>query len=226
MPNIELIHDDCMNVMAKYPDKYFDLACVDPPYGIGETGERSNRIKPGGKYLSADPNKKRYSVKHWDNKPASKEYFLELRRVSSNMIVWGANHFIENIPDSNSSCWIVWYKAGQTGGTDFADCELAWTSFKKAVRFFKYDWTGFGAINAGEHRTHPTQKPIKLYRWLLNTYAKPGDKILDTHLGSGSSAIAAHSMGFDFVGCELDKDYYDAACKRFKEQTAQLQIFQ
>lgn len=224
-PRIELLNCDCMEYMAGLPDKAFDLAIVDPPYGIGENGERSNRIKPGGKYLSADPNKKRYKIKEWDKYSPNCEYFNELKRVSKNQIIWGANHFIEKIPEANSPSWVVWYKAGQTGGTDFADCELAWTSFNKAVRYFRYDWTGFGHINSGEKRFHPTQKPVALYRWLLTHYAKPGDRILDTHLGSGSSAISAHKMGFDFTGCELDKDYYDGAVKRFKEQTMQQDMF-
>jgi len=225
MSNITLLNCDCMIYMATLPDKAFELAIVDPPYGIGEDGERSNRIKPAGKYMSADPNKKRYDIKNWDKSPPNNIYFNELIRVSKNQIIWGANHFIENIPNANSSCWVVWYKAGQTGGTDFADCELAYTSFKKAVRYFKYDWTGFGAINAKEIRIHPTQKPVALYKWLLHNYAKPGDRILDTHGGSRSLAIACHQMGFDHVSCELDEDYHRDSVKRFKEQTMQQSLF-
>ena len=218
---IELLHTDCMTYMAGLPDKAFELAIVDPPYGIGETGERSNRIKPGGKYMSADPNKKRYNIKNWDDCKPTIKYFNELKRVSNNQIIWGANHFIDNIPNANSSCWIVWYKAGQTGGTDFADCELAYTSFKKAVRYFKYDWTGFGAVNAKETRIHPTQKPVALYKWILHNYAKPGDRILDTHGGSRSLAIACHDYGFDHVSCELDADYHRDSVKRFNNHIMQ-----
>ena len=218
---IELLHIDCMTYMATLPDKAFELAIVDPPYGIGEDGERSNRIKPGGKYMSADPNKKRYTIKYWDKNPPDILYFNELKRISKNQIIWGANHFIGNIPDANSPCWVVWYKAGQTGGTDFADCELAYTSFKKAVRYFKFDRTGFGAIYAKETRIHPTQKPVALYKWLLHNYAKPGDRILDTHGGSRSLAIACHDYGFDHVSCELDADYHRDSVKRFNNHIMQ-----
>ena len=193
-----------MKYMAGLPDKAFDLAIVDPPYGIG----RSKTF--GGK------NWKEYTKKDWDNEIPSKEYFNELFRVSKNQIVWGANYFTEFLPSSMG--WIFWDK-GQD--LTMSDGELAFTSFDKALRRKTINRCMIGE-NGG--LLHPTQKPVALYKWLLHNYAKPGDRILDTHLGSGSSAIAAHYGGFDFVGCELDKDYYDAACKRFKEQTAQLSL--
>lgn len=212
---IELLNIDCMEYMAGLPDKVFDLAIVDPPYGIGIM-DRENLSR--GKKAKA----KNYKLIS-DIKPTN-QYYKELFRVSKNQIIWGANHFISDIP-FNSSCWIVWDKNNNTN--DFADCELAWTSFKTAVRKFKFTWNGMiqEDMKNKEHRIHICQKPVKLYSWILTHYAIGGGKILDTHLGSGSSAIAAHRMGFDFVGTEIDKDYYDAACKRFKEQTAQTQLF-
>src|SRR5574343_732619 len=205
---INAFNVDCMEFMRSVEDNYYSLALVDPPYGIGEDG-KSNHSR--GKLTKS----KKYSIKDWDNKPPSVEYFKELQRVSKNQIIFGANHFIENIPNANSSSWIVWDK--ENGESHFADCELALTSFDSAVRKFTFKWQGMlqGDMKNKEVRIHPTQKPVKLYDWLLANYAKPGQRILDTHLGSGSSAIAAHYFGVDFVGCELDKDYYNAAVKRF-----------
>lgn len=222
---------DCMEGMSKYPDKSFDLAIVDVPYGIGEDGESNHsRNKSFGSTSFGEKNTtrkvipaKKYTVKNWDKEPPANEYFNELIRVSKNQIIWGANHFISRIP-LDSSCWIVWDK---DNSGDFADCELAWTSFDSAVRKFKWRWNGMLQEKMGymkEERIHPTQKPVQLYKWLLKNYAKEGDKILDTHLGSGSSRIAAYDMGFDFYGFEIDKDYFDAQEKRFKEQTAQLKL--
>lgn len=225
---------DCMEAMKEFPDKFFELAIVDPPYGIGEDGRKSAsrsgfvKQKNGSKiYVSAD----KYKVKDWDKRPTD-QYYGELIRVSKNQIVWGANHLFSFPP---SSCWIVWDKCNE--GTDQADCELAWTSFRKAVRVFRFMWSGMmqgsphdGRVMQGnkklnEQRIHPTQKPVALYKWLLKNYAKEGDKILDTHLGSGSSRIAAYDMGFDFWGYELDKDYFDASCKRFNQYKAQQKLF-
>ena len=218
--SIELLHMDCMDYMRGLPDKAFDLAIVDPPYGIGECGKTNkSRAK-----LAIAKDYKPFSGQ--DLNAPSEGYFIELSRVSKNQIIWGANHFIDAMPFMcNAPCWVVWDK--ENGATDFADCELAWTSFKTAARRFRFQWQGMlqGDMKNKEHRIHPTQKPVKLYEWLLSNYAKPGDRILDTHLGSGSSAIAAHKMGFDFVGMELDKDYYDAACKRFELETAQEDMF-
>ena len=217
MSKSEAFNEDCMNVMARYPDKYFDLAVVDPPYGIGEDG-KSNHSR--NKLAKA----KLYTHKNWDNEPASIEYFTELFRVSKNQIVWGANHFISRIP-YDSSCWLVWDK--KNGMSDFADCELAWTSFATAVRKFNWKWQGMLQQNMKnkEIRIHPTQKPVSLYDWIFQNYAKESDLILDTHLGSGSSRIAAHKAGLSFVGCELDKEYFDAAEKRYQQFISQLRLF-
>lgn len=202
--------------MATVPDKYFDLAIVDPPYGIGECGDKNkSRSK-----LAKAQDYKAFSGR--DISAPEKAYFDELMRISKNQIVWGANHFISRLP-IDSSCWVVWDK--ENGESDFADCELAWCSFKSAVRKFKYRWAGMLQENMKnkELRIHPTQKPVRLYEWLLANYAKKGQRILDTHLGSGSSAIAAHYFGVsEFVGCELDKDYFEAAKARFDMATKQI----
>lgn len=209
---------DCMKYMATLPDKYFDLAIVDPPYGIGESGA-SNHTRSK---LAKAKNYKPFSGN--DKEPPKQEYFKELFRVSKNQIVWGANHFISRMP-IDSHCWIVWDK--QNGESDFADCELAWTSFESAVRKFEFRWAGMLQENMKnkEVRIHPTQKPVALYEWLLTNYAKEGDRILDTHLGSGSSRIAAYNLGFDFVGCEIDKVYFDKQEERFARHTAQTSLF-
>lgn len=212
----EVTCEDNMVMMARYPDKFFDLAIVDPPYGIREDGHRANNRSKLAK-------SKNYHKALWDQSAPGKEYFIELKRVSKNQIIWGANHFIENCA-FNSPCWIVWDK--QNSG-NLADCELAYGSFDSAVRKFSFMWNGMlqGNMKEKEFRVHPTQKPVALYNWLLKNYAKPGDKILDTHLGSGSSRIAAYDLGFDFYGCELDKDYFEAQEKRFKTHIAQQKLF-
>jgi site-specific DNA-methyltransferase (adenine-specific) len=220
MPNIDLINGECMEYMATLKDKAFELAIVDPPYGIGcGVTSMSNRCSNSIKFKNYKG--KQFTGSFEDKKPEDKKYFMELKRVSRQQIIWGANHFIENIPNANSSSWVVWYKNGQNPNSTNADCEIAWTSHKTAIRFFNYDWSGFGFINKKEIKIHPTQKPVALYQWLLKNYAKTGDKILDTHLGSGSSAIAADIMGFDFVGYEIDKDYYKAALDRFNRHKQQ-----
>ncbi len=209
---------DCMEYMKTLPDKSFDLCICDPPYGIGESGEKNHtRTK-----LAAAKNYKPFAG--LDREPPPQEYFSELFRVSKNQIIWGANHFISRMPQ-DSSCWIVWDK--ENGENDFADCELAYTSFKTAVRKFVFRWQGMlqGDMKNKENRIHPTQKPVALYEWLINNYAKQGDKILDTHLGSGSSRIAAYNLGFDFVGCEIDEDYFKAQEERFARHTAQGNLF-
>ena len=207
---------DCMEYMKTLPDKHFELAIIDPPYGINAAGNDT----VGGNNLGKATV---YGAKDWDKEPPSDEYFQELQRVSKNQIVWGANHFISRIP-YDSSCWIVWDK--ENSG-NFADCELAWTSFETAVRKYTFRWNGMlqGNMKNKEQRIHPTQKPVALYEWLLTHYAKPGDKILDTHLGSGSSRIAAYNLGFDFVGCEIDEDYFKAQEERFARHTAQVRLF-
>jgi site-specific DNA-methyltransferase (adenine-specific) len=211
---------DCMEAMREMPDKAFELAIVDPPYGIGA----SDYKRGGTQYGNSKAKCKVYASKDWDKSAPSAEYFDELFRVSKNQIIWGANHFISKIP-YDSSCWVVWDKVN--GDNGYADCELAWTSFKSAVRQCTYQWHGMLQQNMKnkEKRIHPTQKPVALYEWLLTHYAKPGDKILDTHLGSGSSRIAAYNLGFDFVGYEIDKDYFVAQEERFKKHTAQIRLF-
>ena len=214
--NITLYNADCMEIMKSFTDKQFDICIVDPPYGIGEDGAKNHS-------RSKATNAKLYTPKSWDSCAPNKEYFDELIRVSKNQIIFGANHFISKIP-YDSSCWIVWDK-DNTG--DFADCELAWTSFNTAVRKFKFRWNGMLQENMKnkEIRIHPTQKPVALYKWILSKYAKEGQTILDTHLGSGSSAIAAHDYGYEFTGIELDSEYYEAAKKRISEHQRQLSIF-
>jgi len=214
---LTITNEDNMALMARYPDKYFDLAIVDPPYGIDINNQSQG--KGGGIAKKIE-----YTKKDWDKQPPDIDYFNELIRVSKNQIIWGANHFIEKIP-YNASCWIVWNK--ENGETDFADCELAWTSFETAVRIFKWKWAGMLQQNMKdkEKRIHPTQKPAALYKWILDKYAKQGDKILDTHLGSGSIAIACHDYGFDLVACELDKEYFDKAMQRINNHVAQQKLF-
>lgn len=209
---IELLNIDCLEYLKTVPDKHFDLAIVDPPYGIGEANEK--------RMQSRHHSQKKYKGGDWDISSPEEEYFNELFRVSKNQIIWGANHFIERF-SLNSSCWIFWDK-DQFG--DFADGELAWTSFKTAVRKFKFTWNGFRK-QIYEDRIHPTQKPVALYKWLLKNYAKEGDLILDTHLGSGSIAIACHDYKFELTACEIDKDYYDAAVKRYSNHIAQTTLF-
>lgn len=214
---------DNMEFMAKIPDKYFELAIVDPEYGIGVAKNGYSTAGDGGKKQLV--NRKKHTPKQWDSKPAPIRYFKELKRISKNQIIWGANHFIENIPNANSSSWIVWNK--ENGDFSTTDCELAWTSFDTAVRMFTFRWSGMlqGDMKNKEIRIHPTQKPIALYKWLLSKYAKQGDKIFDSHLGSMSSVIAAYEMGFEIHGCELDKEYFDAGVKRVTNVLRQLKLF-
>lgn len=189
------------------PDKAFDLAVVDPPYGIGEDGGKfRDRLGGGHRVLPQ---------KHWDNDVPTDEYFQELFRVSENQIVWGANHFIDKIPKPSAG-WIYWDKLM---GGDFADGELAWSSFDRSLRKFTYCNKRHGAI-------HPTQKPVALYKWLLTNYAEPGQTILDTHMGSQSSRIAAYDLGFSYVGYEIDEDYFKAGCERFETHCRQPKLFE
>ena len=216
--NSIVFNEDCIEGMKRYSDNYFDLAVVDPPYGIGEDGSKNHTRGKKAK----SKNYKGFSGN--DIEPPSIEYFQELFRVSKNQIIWGANHFISRI-SIDSSCWLIWDK--ENGETDFADCELAWTSFKTAARKFKYKWQGMlqQDMKNKELRIHPTQKPIALYDWIFHNYAKPTDKILDTHLGSGSSRIAAYKNGLDFTGFELDKEYFESSEKRFNNYKSQLKLF-
>ena len=194
---------DCMEYMKTLPDKAFELAIVDPPYGIDINS--SGRLGHyGGK------------GKTWDSQTPDNAYFKELFRISQNQIIWGGNYFI--LPPTR--CFLIWDKK-QPEGVSFASCELAWTSFDASAKTFYYSTL----FDDKDKRIHPTQKPVALYEWLLTHYAKQGDKILDTHLGSGSSRIAAYNLGFDFVGCEIDPDYFKAQEERFKAHTAQESLF-
>ena len=198
----EVKNMDCIEYMKQFPDKYFELAIVDPPYGIDAT-----KFEMGGRKRN-----KIDKTKNWDNAIPNQDYFNELFRISKNQIIWGGNYF--NLP--SSQYFSIWDKGETMYGRDFAECEYAWVR-SGGTRIFKKNPNQLDRI-------HPTQKPITLYRWLLQNYAKQGDKILDTHLGSGSSRIAADIEGFDFYACELDKDYFDASCKRFDEYKKQLKL--
>lgn len=215
---------DCMDIMRQYPDKHFDLAIVDPPYFDGPN--RSGYYGKGYSSLGVQRAKYYAEIKTW-SVPES-DYFEELKRVSKNQIIWGANHFADRF-NSASPSWIVWDK--DNGASSFADAELAYCSMNKAVRLFKYVWNGMhqgsygGNVKLNDPRIHPTQKPVALYEWLLDNYAQSGQKILDTHLGSGSSAIAANNRGFEFVGTEIDEGHFFSACKRVESASKQFQLF-
>ena len=196
----EVYNMDCIAGMKEYPDKYFDLAIVDPPYGIG---------------LSKNPFRQKQEKKNWDLSIPEMEYFIELFRVSKEQIIWGGNYF--DLPPSQG--FIIWDKK-QPEDFSSAMCEMAWMSFQKPAKMFKKH-----VVTAEPNKIHPTQKPVALYDWILLKYAKEGDKILDTHLGSGSSRIAAYRNGFDFVGFEIDKDYFEAQEKRFKTELMQPRLF-
>ena len=203
---INIYNKDCLKAMKEMSDNEFDLAIVDPPYGIGD------KFK-GGK--SAKMNFNEVVNKGWDIKPPSRDYFIELKRISKNQIIWGGNYFLDNL--QSTRCFIVWDKKISEDFT-LAMSELAWTSFDKLAKIFRM------SVPKNGNKIHPTQKPVKLYEWLLMNYAKEGDKILDTHLGSGSIAIACHNLGYDLEGYELDKEYYDNALKRIKEHQSQLRL--
>jgi site-specific DNA-methyltransferase (adenine-specific) len=209
---LTITNEDNMLLMARYPDNYFDLAIVDPPYGIGGGVDNRKAIE-----TKSGNNLKRLARKggmNWDRNIPNKSYFDELKRVSKNQIIWGGNYMIENL--KNTRCFIVWDK--MTYIPTMSQIEMAWTSFKSHSQLVK--------INSNqEGRIHISQKPIQLYKWLLDKYAKQGDKILDTHLGSGSIAIACHDYGFDLTACELDKEYFDKAMTRINNHVAQQKLF-
>jgi site-specific DNA-methyltransferase (adenine-specific) len=209
---IQMHNADCMDFMREVPDKYYDLAIVDPPYGIGmgKTGSYHN--------LKGKRPSNPHTKKDWDNGIPPVEYWEELFRVSKNQIVWGGNYMTEFL--SPSRCWIFWDKMKFVD--NYADGELAWTSFDRNTKKVLIQHHGF--LTKDGKSIHPTQKPVMLYEWLLMNYAKEGDKILDTHGGSGSICIACHNLGFDLDWIELDKEYFDAATKRFKQHAAQLRI--
>ena len=209
---MKITNEDNMELMARYEDNHFDLAIVDPPYGIGISGQKENKKGKKG-------DRKHHKEKKWDKSIPKKEYFNELKRVSKNQVIWGANYFVEHLTKGTKG-WVVWDK-GQYGLT-MSDCELAFSSFNKPTRVFIQN----RCILKQEGETiHPTQKPVKLYEWLLMNYAKEGDKILDTHLGSGSIALACHNLKYDLTACELDTEYYNAAIKRLKQHQQQLTMF-
>ena len=216
---MKITNEDNMDLMARYENNYFDLAIVDPPYGIG-FGEfnRTNKTTDGTRVKA-----NKYKQSNWDESIPTEVYFRELFRVSKNQIIWGGNYF-PFIWNYGGKGFIYWHKGNPV--PNFADGELAWTSFNKVAKQFDFRYYGGleGNTSASE-KYHPTQKPIALYEWLLMNYATEGDKILDTHLGSGSIAIACHNLGYYLTACELDKDYYDAAMKRLKQHQAQLTMF-
>lgn len=211
--NISIYNEDCLQALKRMEDKQFDLAIVDPPYGIGAGGTNFKNGTSKNKTID-------FRDDDWDKKIPPAEYWKELFRVSENQIVWGGNYMTEYLPPK--SCWLFWDKG--TGDNSYADGELAWTSFDGAMRKITKSWVGANAKD-GLERIHPTQKPIYLYKWILDKYAKKGDKILDTHLGSGSIAIACWDMGYDLTGYEIDKKYYDNACKRLETHKAQLTLW-
>ena len=199
---IELYNCDNMELMARYPDNYFDLSIIDIPYGLGD------KLTQGGTWAS----KYKKGDADWDVLPDD-YFFNELFRVSKNQIIWGGNY--ANLPPTR--CFIIWDKVAQMD--TMADCEFAWTSFDRNAKIFRH------VRNTSEKRIHITQKPVALYKWILDKYAKPNDKILDTHLGSMSIAIACHDYGFELVGCELDKEYYDKGIQRVKNHVSQQKLF-
>lgn len=207
----EVFNIDCIEGMKQYPNNYFELAIVDPPYGIN-VNMNAGRKK--------DTKSKKRIIKKWDNETPSEFYWNELFRVSKNQMVCGANYFTEFLPMSMG--WVFWDKC-VAPGCSFSDGELIWTSFNQALKKAVIPYSGF--IGMEGEKFHPTTKPIKLYKYIMINYAKEGDKILDTHLGSGSSRIAAYDLGFDFTGFELDEDYFKASEKRFKQHTDQLTLF-
>jgi site-specific DNA-methyltransferase (adenine-specific) len=212
--SINLHLGDCLEAMRAMPDNSYDLAIVDPPYGIGFGNY--NRTK-------ADKAGKRHKQKNWDEAIPKKEYFEELRRVSKNQIVWGGNYF-PPLWDNGCKGFIFWYKGNPV--PNFADGELAWSSFNKVAKQFDYRYYGgLEGNTSASFKIHPTQKPVRLYEWLLDNYAKEGDRILDTHLGSGSIALACHNRGYSLDAYEIDKEYYNAAKERLRVQQSQLTIF-
>ncbi len=219
MSKINLHHIDCMEYMASLPDKAFDLAIVDPPYGIGWDGEKAGMAENSSAKWKAPPTANRYVKKEWDKGAPPMEYFDELRRVSREQIIWGGNYF----PLPPTGGWVVW-KKGTAEGMSLSDAELAWTNASNNVKVVELLWAGFRRCEAAD-RIHPTQKPVALYRWLLQNYAKPGDNILDTHGGSMSIAIACDIEGFDLDLCELDKDYFEAGKKRLEQHQSQPRMF-
>ena len=214
-------NEDCVQGLKRFSDKYFDLAIVDPPYGLKIA--KNGKLKANSKFDRGFKKDIDYGVKDWDNNVPTEEYWRELFRVSKNQIVWGGNFFLEYL--GNTKCYVTWFKKGKDKNHRFSPTEWAWTSFDKKPMYIDYAWIGFGYINQGEKKIHPTHKPIYLYDELLKEFASEGDLILDTHVGSGSSRIACEKGGFNFIGFEIDKDYYEAQEKRFQNFSAQQRLF-
>ena len=198
---ITITNEDCMDLLRRTPDNFYDLAICDPPYGIG---------------ISSNPIRQQHKKKNWDDEIPLKKYFNELKRVSKNYIIWGGNYFIDYL--NNSQGFIIWDKK-QPENFSLAMAEFAYSSIQSPAKIFRY------SVLTEQNKIHPTQKPVALYKWLLDKYAKQGDKILDTHLGSGSIAIACHDYGFELTACELDKEYYDKAIQRIKNHVSQQKLF-
>ena len=214
----ETYNMDCMVGMRDTPDNYYSLAIVDPPYGISEPAFRRDNVTTKAASLT------NYQTTVYEQAAPPLVYFQELQRISTNQIIWGGNYFIDHLSSTRSM--IVWDK--ETKDAQWADAEIAWTSFSNSVRIFKFAWNGMiqGNMKNKENRIHPTQKPVALYKWLLTNYAKPGDTIYDSHMGSQSSRIAAWDLGFDYVGHELDPDYFKAGCERFEIHRSQPKLFE
>ena len=204
----KIYNENCLETMSRMEDNSIDLVLTDPPYGIGEAKKNH---KSRGKLAVA----KDYGSHNWDNEIPSAEIFKEIFRISKNQIIFGGNYFVEHL--KNSSCWIVWDK--DNGSSDFADCELAWTSFKSATRLKKHRWAGMlqEDMSNKEYRFHPTQKPLPLFKWILNSYAKPGQLVYDPFLGSGTTAVACKDLGMNYIGSELSLEYCDIAESRLAQ---------
>lgn len=235
MATSEAFNVDCMDFLRDVPDGFFDLCIADPPYGIGITDKHRKKdtasLVGGGRPfggLNGKTKERRIESTFYpvfdDSSPPDEVVFRELERVSKHMIVWGGNFFLDKL-NKPASCMIVWDKKRR--GLDQADCELAWTNLPGQSRVFEFRWNGMlqGNMKHKEERIHATQKPVALYKWLISRFAKPGDRIFDPYLGSGSSRIAAYDLGFDFVGTEISKEYFEAQEKRFAEYTAQTRMF-
>lgn len=230
MSTLTITNEDNMALMARFPDNYFELAIVDPPYGIGLGFSKSKKVKNG-------TTTKGHEQKDWNKRTPENEYFLELIRVSKKHIIWGCNYYGENQGLFGQGRIVHNKMVTPFLASTYSHADIAATNCQNRITMFNFQWSGnvqngkmntknFNDYDSGlEKRIHPTQKPVKLYEWLLMNYAKPGDKILDTHLGSGSIAIACHNLGFDLTACELDLDYYNAALKRINEHKLQIRLF-